>query len=279
MSFVTKALSSDAPFPFNLDWEYTIAVVNLDAQMAEAWGVSCTGWCAIELSSLAGSLVPVTVAAQPVAAPAGPVVLEQSLLVEFSGTPTHLVVQLTLQATVSTDGGATVQTPFASQDVPVFSASTVRLQGQLLAVPPPESHDTVVLPAAPLRVVVPRRVAAVSRRLAVAVVNADANESPGDTIRLHVDKVGCPDSLLVTGPTFRTEPIPGDSAVLAGGQKKTAMVDLRITHAAFLTPNPLSPARCTLRFTANRLPLGSTVDPHPENNSVDVTLDVVDKGD
>lgn len=146
----------------------------------------------------------------------------------------------------------------------------------------PETHDTVVLPAAPLNVTIPAGKSAVSKTLRVRVRNADIlpnPEKPGHTIQL-VANGDCPAGTIVGLPDFgKAAAGPSDTVVVAGGTTRTAKVSLHIDRAAFTTFNGKAPARCTLVFTATTVSPASWFEPTLENNSVTVELNVNDKND
>lgn len=144
---------------------------------------------------------------------------------------------------------------------------------------PTPLHDSVVRAVRPVKVTIRRGVTSVTKRFRVVVVNADVmpqREVPGHVIQLVADEGTCPSGTLAGAPNFArgTDP-PQDWALVKGGRRAVALVDLVINSDAFSSPGGRAPARCTMRFTA----VGPGTDPTPENNVVDVELDVKDRND
>jgi len=144
---------------------------------------------------------------------------------------------------------------------------------------PTPRHDSVVHPVRPVRVTIRRGVTSVTKRLRVVVVNADVipeRELPGHVIQLLADEGTCPAGTLAGAPNFTPGASPPqDSALVKGGRRAVALVDLVINSDAFYSPGGNAPARCTMHFTA----VGPGGDPTPENNVVDVEVEVTDRND
>jgi hypothetical protein len=74
----------------------------------------------------------------------------------------------------------------------------------------------------------------------------------------------------------RETPDDQDAVTLSGGKVAKGTLRLQMLLAVATTPNPKSPARCTvvLRATGPSAP-----DPEPSNNQTTLTIDIVDHTD
>jgi hydrazine synthase alpha subunit-like protein len=136
-------------------------------------------------------------------------------------------------------------------------------------------HDSVVLARHPVRIRLRNGVESKSKMIRVSVKNADGL---GDSheIQLVTGPGSCPPATVADQPDFfRRQLGAQDRIVLKGGRRKAAWIPLFIHRDAFTSPTATTPATCMLRFTA----VGPGTDPTPENNVVDVELDVFDAND
>lgn len=86
----------------------------------------------------------------------------------------------------------------------------------------------------------------------------------------------CPAGTIAGLPDFdRRVAGAQDRIVVRGGRRKAARVPLQIGRDAFTSPSAVTPARCAVHLTVS----GPGDDPTPENNVVDVQLEVVDYND
>ncbi len=137
--------------------------------------------------------------------------------------------------------------------------------------------DTVVLPLRPLNVALRAGKSSVAKNVRVTVRNAGP---ASQTIQLVASEGDCPGGTLAGLPDFDTHAAGAqDTATLAAGRSKTAVVPLSIASAAFTNATTKTPTRCTLSFTANTLPAGQTYDPTPANNTAILELNVLDGND
>jgi hypothetical protein len=147
----------------------------------------------------------------------------------------------------------------------------------------PVVHDSVVLPVAPKTLTIAAGETEVTAKLSVKVRSADilpAKERPGHTIELTVPATDCPAGTIAGAPDFDAKTPGAQSTVLlAGGTTKTAVVPLYVSSAAFTTFNRKAPNRCTVTLQAATIDPPGSVDPTPENNSVTVELNIIDKND
>ncbi|MBI3785479.1 MAG: hypothetical protein HY270_18970 [Deltaproteobacteria bacterium] len=96
----------------------------------------------------------------------------------------------------------------------------------------------------------------------------------------------CPASLLrdalnqpVT-PDFDPKSVAvGDTITVVGNKIKAASIPLRFVAADYASLNAKSPVRCTLTFTATSLDTGPVAEINPSNNTISVSVDVIDKSD
>jgi cytochrome c peroxidase len=141
------------------------------------------------------------------------------------------------------------------------------------------SRDSVVLPVRPLNVTLPSGSSSVRRTVRVTVRNADVpalGVSAAHTIQLTVTN-DCPPNTVGTPDFSASTPGAQDSVLVADGQTKTAIVPITIAAGAFTNVNARSPHRCTLSFSANTILIDDVVDPTPDNNTVTMELNVIDK--
>jgi len=150
----------------------------------------------------------------------------------------------------------------------------------------PTNHDSAVLPLAPVKVTIGDRGATVTKNLKVKVQNADLTEAAGHQIQLTVSNSTCPVSLLRDAMSQPVSPDfdpknngVGDTITVPGGKTKTATIPLRVVAADYTSPNAKSPVRCALTLTATSLDSGPVAEVNASNNSVSVSVDVVDKSD
>jgi hypothetical protein len=150
------------------------------------------------------------------------------------------------------------------------------------ATPPMAAHeDSVVVPPKPLTVVIPAGKSGVTATLKVTVRNGDVlpnKETPGHTVLLALTDGTCPAGTVAGLPDFAAK-MPGaqPSILLKGGTSKTAKVPLSITSMKFPTVNQLAPVRCTLNASVSAAGIGDNLDPTPDNNSVPIELNVIDR--
>jgi hypothetical protein len=145
-------------------------------------------------------------------------------------------------------------------------------------------HNIVVKPVNPVNVTIPGGQTAVAKTFSVIVQDADPRPPRGTPhnmlVQLVATSVDCPAGTIVGVPSFVgwTGGSP-DTVWVDPTGRRTAKVSLNISSAAFTSFNNKAPTRCTLTVMANVVsPLGS-MDPAPENNSVTVELNVIDKND
>jgi hypothetical protein len=141
-------------------------------------------------------------------------------------------------------------------------------------------HDSLVVPfQRPVKVRLAPGVASRSPTIRVRVRNMDTfptREQPGHEIQLVAEDGTCPPGTLAGAPDFLPRiPGPQDRVMVRGGSRKTAAVPLAIQRDAFTASGPRAPAICTLRFTA----VGPGIDPTPEDNVIQVELQVFDGND
>lgn len=143
------------------------------------------------------------------------------------------------------------------------------------------AHDAVVLPVAPINVMIPSSSAptATTASVKVKVRNADpSSETPVDSILLTAESVDCPAGVTIGAPDFLPSTPAADNPIaIPGGATRTAVVPVTVHDADFQTFNHRAPNRCTLRFTASTQVSGN-VDPTP-NNVVTAELNVIDAND
>lgn len=182
-----------------------------------------------------------------------------------------LVITVLTSSTESSDGGGAA-----------FDAEQPRASGPYsvwqVALP---SFDSVVRPPVPLTVTFPARPGAsstLSRTVRVLVRNASKKAS--QDVLLVADRGDCPVGLITDVPDFDTRTAGAlDHVTLRPGQIKVAAIPLLFDRAAFTSATSRTPARCTMRFTSQTLPAGSSVDPTPANNVATLELNVVDATD
>jgi hypothetical protein len=168
----------------------------------------------------------------------------------------------------------------------VICAEVDTLSPFVVAAEIPSYHDSVLLPVAPVKVVIGESGATVTRKLPVKVQNADLAETAGHQVQLAVSNSTCPASLLLDALSQPVAPdfdpsgsVSADTATVLGGKTKVATIPLRAVPADYASLNAKSPVRCTLTFTATSLGSGTVAEVNPSNNSVTVAVDVVDKSD
>jgi parallel beta-helix repeat protein len=140
-------------------------------------------------------------------------------------------------------------------------------------------HDSVMLPLPPLTFGLWPGMSSLTIPLRVVVLNADyipRPELPGHVIQVVADPGTCPPGTLATSPSFvyGANP-PQDSMLLPGGRGAAAWFTLSINRDAFTSPGGRAVARCVMHFSA----LGPGTDPTPDNNTIDVELNVIDLND
>lgn len=148
------------------------------------------------------------------------------------------------------------------------------------------TSDSVVLPLKPLKATIAKGKTVVTKAIKVKVQNGNLNEAAGHRIRLAVTGSTCPSSLLRDSQNqlvdfdFDTQTAGAQNdSLVSGGGSKTAVLPLRIVAADFLSPNAVSPARCTLTVTASTVVSGSVADPNSSNNTTTMAIDVLDQND
>jgi cysteine-rich repeat protein len=141
-------------------------------------------------------------------------------------------------------------------------------------------HDSVVLPMDPVQFVIGPGQDDSARNITVKVRNADVlpqPEKPGHLIWLIADDGDCPPGTVEDGPDFGGDPdLDPDTALVPGGQQRTARVWLRVYRADFPDLDPKVPQRCTITFEVETLVDGN-VDPTPDNNLIQVELNIFGK--
>ncbi|HVM94895.1 MAG TPA: hypothetical protein VMT89_00845, partial [Candidatus Acidoferrales bacterium] len=137
-------------------------------------------------------------------------------------------------------------------------------------------HDSVVLPPRrPINIRLRSGVESRSKTISIRVRNADARGDAHE-IQLVADPGTCPSGVISGLPRFLgANPATQDRIIVQGGRRKTARVPLIVHRDAFTSPSATAPARCWLRFTA----VGPGTDPTPQDNVVNVELQVVDGND
>ena len=150
----------------------------------------------------------------------------------------------------------------------------------------PAFHDTAIPPLGVVKVKIADGATTVTKKLKVKVRNADLNETAGHQVQLAVTNSTCPASLLLDAMNQPIvvdfdpkSPTVGDTVTVPGGKTKSAVVPLLIVAADYLSPNAVSPARCSLTFVATSLDSLPVAEVNPSNNQVTVTIDVIDKND
>ncbi|MBI3783900.1 MAG: hypothetical protein HY270_10910 [Deltaproteobacteria bacterium] len=175
-----------------------------------------------------------------------------------------ITATLTATGTISATPSATV-TPSVT---PTLTAT---------ASPSPAVHDAVMLPHPPLTIhVAPGALAPVTKKLAVAVRNADSDATSVATIVLSQSN-DCPSGVVVSDPDFdASSPDTQNAAAISGGQTKSAIVRISVDHG-IRTLNHKTPERCTILLSAGFQ--NPTSDPNPSNNQAVVELNLYDKLD
>jgi hypothetical protein len=168
----------------------------------------------------------------------------------------------------------------------VICAEVNGLSPFIVAAEVPTNHDSVVLPPAAVKVKIGESAVTVTKKLKVKVQNADLTETAGHLIQLTVTSSTCPVSLLLDPmsqpvlPDFNPKDIlVGNSITVVGGKTKTATLPLRFVAADYTSLNAKSPVRCSITLTATSLDTGPVAEVNPSNNSIPVTIDVIDKSD
>ena len=188
-------------------------------------------------------------------------------------TPTETAIDTPIATQTPTDTPTDVPTATPTQTPADTALPTATLT----------THDSVVLPVAPINVTIakPKKGAPLPKtvKVKVKVRNADpSTEVAGDSILLTAESVDCPAGVTVGTPDFLPSTTAADNPILIpGGKTKTATVPITVQAADFLTFNHKAPTRCTLRFTATtQIPVSN--DPTP-NNVVTAELNVIDNND
>jgi hypothetical protein len=138
--------------------------------------------------------------------------------------------------------------------------------------------DLVILPRHALRIVIPPQGLATAK-LTVVVRNVDP---PGTgvtrTAQLIASDGDCPVGTVGTPDFDRSTPAAQDSAPVRPGASRTAIVPVTFTSSAVNTPNANAPQRCTVHLKVEAVGSGSD-DETPDNNVLDVPIDVFDPSD
>jgi len=176
-----------------------------------------------------------------------------------------------------TSGVGTTATPVPSSTPTV--TSTGAGPGEPTVTPVPTVHDSEVQPfRRPVRLRIRSGRDHREKTLRVKVRNLDRERdrgTPGHEIRLVAEDGSCPAGTLGSPDFDRRTEGSQDLVLVRGGGRKTARVPLIVHADAFTSPDRQTPAHCTLRFTA----VGPGSDPTPENNVVEVELEVFDRND
>ena len=144
----------------------------------------------------------------------------------------------------------------------------------------PSVHDSSLRPLSrPVRVRLRRGHSFAVKSIRLRVRNDDVKpveEDPGHEIQVVADTGDCPKDVLLSRPDFdRRTRGSQDSALVAGGRRKTVMVTLRVDSGEFFSPSARAPDVCHLRFVVR----GPGIDPTPEDDGVEVEVQVIDHND
>lgn len=142
------------------------------------------------------------------------------------------------------------------------------------AMPTPSTHDSQIRPfLRGKRIHLRARDMVLWRRIRVVVRNADVREDPGHEIHVSMEAAGCPAGVTVGAPDFsRSLPGAQDRLLVRGGRRKRAIALLTVDSATLRASMPEGQQRCVLRFTA----AGPGIDPTPENNVAELSIDLID---
>jgi hypothetical protein len=156
----------------------------------------------------------------------------------------------------------------------------------IVAAEVPISHDSALLPLAPVKVTLGTAGTTVVKKIKVKVQNADLTETSGHDIQVTITGSTCPTSLLLDASSQpviadfdASSAAVGNSITVAGGKIKVATLPLRVVAADYASPNAKSAARCTLTLTATSIDSGPVAEINPSNNQYTVSVDVIDKSD
>ncbi|MDX2166722.1 MAG: hypothetical protein SF182_06650 [Deltaproteobacteria bacterium] len=135
-------------------------------------------------------------------------------------------------------------------------------------------HDVAALGRKPLRIDLRTGAATASKRLRVAVRNADASgELP---IRLVAN--ACQAVVGIAVDFDRRLVGDQDTGLVRAGRSRSALLTVTVAAAAIDTPDRNVPASCPLTITAVAQPPGG-IDPRPLDNSAVIDLRLLDRGD
>ncbi len=109
----------------------------------------------------------------------------------------------------------------------------------------------------------------------VVVTNADADETPGDTLSVAVDQGNCPPGTVGVVDFDRDTPGAQSSVVVRGQRDAIGTVEVGVQAADFLSPSRRSLARCTALLTVT----GPGGDSDPSNNVTRMVVNVFDRND
>jgi hypothetical protein len=186
-----------------------------------------------------------------------------------------------LELTVS-DGALSRSRSAHIEVVPPPTYTATPWQAPTATPTPHRRHDAVVLPPRPVRVRIPAGREEVSRDLTVRVRNGDPSGNLGPTghaIRLTAADGTCPPGTVAGPPDFGPRAAGGADVVsLRPGAAAAARVSLRLRADAFDSVNKAAPRRCRLVLTA-AADMEGNEDPTPDNDRIEVEIDVVDAGD
>lgn len=126
------------------------------------------------------------------------------------------------------------------------------------------SDDAVVAVVAPLRAVIPSDKTHITKKVRIAVANANATAP--QTIELTAAAFDCPSGIILAEPDFELS-VPGiqPTITLDPGKQRQAVMTLNIT-TDFENLNRKTPNRCAIQFTVASTSPGN-VDPTPSNNT------------
>ena len=132
-----------------------------------------------------------------------------------------------------------------------------------------EQHDSVITAVKPLTIKIAPERSSVTKKVRVRVINADLDGSANNITALASDG-NCP-SGTVGDVDFRGS----STATIASGRNTRGTLFVTANASAFDTLSAKSPTRCTAHITVS----ATGGDPTPENNSVPLVIDVIDRND